>query len=151
MLPVDGGKVTVNGKSADVLGVSPQAFRSWTPPQTAAAAAVWTDLGQGQLVSTRAAASQLHLAAGHSSQVSAAVQLRVPFGAQTALSVPGVDAVVDQARSAQLGLVKNVAVLINAPGTDLATLMSQVRSVIGPGGQVRNLVPYTVVTGASCR
>ncbi len=149
VLPIDGGKVTVNGKSADVLGVSPQAFRSWTPPQTAAAAAVWTDLGKGQLVGTRAAAARLQLAAGHSYQVSAAVQVRVPFGAQTALSVPGVDAVVDQARSAQLGLVKNVAVLINAPGTDLAKLMSQVRSVTGPGGQVRNLVPYTAVSGSN--
>ena len=37
VLPVDGGKVTVNGQSADVLGVTPQAFRSWTPPETAAA------------------------------------------------------------------------------------------------------------------
>ena len=148
ILTVDGGEVTVNGKSADVLGVSPQAFRSWTSPQTAAAAAVWTDLAQGRLVGTRAAASRLHLAAGHSAQVSAAVQARVPFGAQTVLSVPGVDAVVDQARSAPLGLVRNVAVLINAPGTDLAKLMAQVRSVTGPGGQVRNLVPYTAVSGS---
>jgi hypothetical protein len=146
VLPVDGGKVTVNGESADVLGVSPQAFRSWTPPQTAAAAGVWTDLAKGQLVGTHAAASRLHLAAGNSYQVSAAVQARVPFGAQAALSIPGVDAVVDQARSARLGLVKNVAVLINAPGADLAKLMSQVRSVTGPAGQVRNLVPYSVVT-----
>ncbi len=149
VLPVDGGNVTVNGKSADVLGVSPQAFRSWTPPETAAATAVWTDLGKGQLVATRAAVGRLGLAAAQSYQVSAAVQVQVPFGAQTALSVPGVDAVVDQARSAQLGLVKNVAVLINAPGTDLAKLMSQVRSVTGPGGQVRNLVPYAVVTGTN--
>ncbi len=148
VLAVAGGRVTVNGKSADVLGVSPQAFRSWTPPQTAAADAVWTALGKGQLVGTHAAAGRLHLAAGNSYQVSAAVQVRVPFGAQTALSVPGVDAVVDQARSTQLGLVKNVAVLINAPGAGLAGLMSQVRSVTGPGGQVRNLVPYTAVSGS---
>jgi hypothetical protein len=34
-LPVDGGKVKVNGQSANVLGVSPQAFRSgrrWLRP-----------------------------------------------------------------------------------------------------------------------
>ena len=34
VLPVDGGKVTVNGQSANLLGVSPQAFRSWTPLST---------------------------------------------------------------------------------------------------------------------
>jgi hypothetical protein len=99
-------------------------------------------------VSTSAAASELHLVAGHSYQVSAAIAERVPFGAATALSVPGVDAIVDQTRSAQLGLVKNVAVLINAPGADLATLISRVRSVVGPGGQVRNLVAYAVVTAS---
>jgi hypothetical protein len=43
-------------------------------------------------------------------------------------------------------LVKNVAVLINAPGASLGTLMSQVRSVIGATGQVRNLVAYSMVT-----
>ena len=145
VLPVDGGKVTVNGHSANVLGVSP-AFRSWTPPETAAANAVWTGLGQGRLVSTRAAARKLHLSAGHSYQVSAAVQARVPFGAQTALSVPGADAIVDQARSAQLGLAKNFAVLINAPGANLVALMAKIKSVIGPGAQVINLVPVVTVS-----
>jgi hypothetical protein len=146
VLPVDGGKVTVNGHSADVLGVAPQAFRSWTPPETAAANSVWTSLSHGQLVSTHAAASKLHLSAGNSYQVSAAVQLRLPFGAQAALSVPGADAIVNQARSAQLGLAKNFAVLINAPGVNLVTLMAKIRSVIGAGAQVINLVPVVTVS-----
>ena len=146
VLPVDGGKVTVNGQSANVLGVAPQAFRSWTPPETAAANAVWTDLSKGQLVSTHAAAGKLHLSGGNSYQVSAAVQARVPFGAQTALSIPGADAIVDQARSAQLGLAKDFAVLINAPGVNLVTLMAKVRSVIGAGAKVVNLVPVVTVS-----
>jgi len=146
VLPIDGGKVTVNGQSADVLGVSPQAFRSWTPPETAAANAVWTALSKGQLVSTRAAASKLHLSAGNSYQVSAAVQVQMPFGAQTALSVPGADAIVNQARSAQLGLAQNFAVLINAPGVNLVTLMAKVKLVIGAGAKVINLVPVVTVS-----
>ncbi len=146
VLPVDGGKVTINGRSADVLGVSPKAFRSWTPPETAAANAVWADLSKGQLVSTPAAASKLHLSARNSYQVSAAVHTQVPFGAQTELSIPGADAIVDQARSAQLGLAKNFAVLINAPGVNLVTLMAKVRSVIGPGAEVINLVPVVTVS-----
>ena len=146
VLPVDGGKVTVNGQSADVLGVSPQAFRSWTPPETATANSVWADLSRGQLVSTHAAASKLHLSAGNSYQVSGAVQAQVPFGAQTALSVPGADAIVDQARSAQLGLAKNFAVLINAPGVNLVTLMGKVKSVVGAGAKVINLVPVVTVS-----
>lgn len=146
VLPIDGGKVTVNGRRADVLGVSPQAFRSWTPPKTAAASTVWADLGKGQLISTPAAVGKLHLAAGGTYQVSAATQVQVPFGAQAALSVPGADAVVDQALSARLGLARNFAVLINAPGVNLVTLMAKVKSVIGTGARVINLVPVVTVS-----
>src|SRR5690348_8747606 len=113
VLPVDGGKVKVNGRSANVLGVSPKAFRSWTALSTAGSAAIWSNLSQGQLVSTAAAARRLHLAAGHSYPVSAAVHVRVAFGGATALSVTGADAIVNLTRSAQLGLAQNFAVLIS--------------------------------------
>jgi hypothetical protein len=142
VLAVDGGEVTLNGHRADVLGVSATAFRSWTSPQTAAANPVWSGLAQGQLVATRSAAHQLSLTAGRSYQISAAIRTQVPAGPATTLSVPGVDAIVNSARSAQLGLVKNVAVLINAPGANLSRLLPQIKSVIGAHGQVRNLVPY---------
>jgi len=149
VLPVDGGKVTVNGKSANVLGVSPQAFRPWTPLATAASATIWADLSQGQLISTAAAAKKLHLTAGQSYPVSAAVLEQVPFGRPSELSVPGADAIVDLTRSAQLGLAKNFAVLINAPRDNLASLKAQVEVIIGKGGQVVNLVAYTLNTAGS--
>jgi len=149
VLPVDGGKVTVNGHNADVLGVSPQAFRPWTTLATATSAAIWSELSQGQLISTHAAARKLHLTAGQSYPVSAAVLEQVPFGGSTALSVPGADAIVNEARSAQLGLAKNFAVLINAPRANLATLKTQVQSVLGKHGQVVNLVAYTLVTAGN--
>jgi hypothetical protein len=148
-LPVDGGKVRINGQSANVLGVSPQAFRSWTPLASASSPAIWSNLGKGQLVSTDAAARRLHLAAGHSYPVSAAVLTRLPFGGATALSVTGTDAIVDLTRSAQLGLARNFAVLISAPpSASLPALMSQVRSVIGKSGQVVNLVSYGLATAS---
>jgi hypothetical protein len=149
VLPVDGGKVKVNGQSANVLGVSPQAFRSWTPLATASSAAIWSNLGKGQLVSTGPAARRLHLAAGQSYPVSAAVLTRLPFGGSTALSVTGADAIVNLARSAQFGLARNFAVLISVPpSASLPTLMSQVKSVIGKRGQVVNLVSYGLATAS---
>ena len=148
-LPVDGGKVKVNGQSANVLGVSPQAFRSWTPLATASSAATWSNLGKGQLISTGPAARRLHLTAGRSYPVSAAVLTRLPFGGSTALSVTGADALVNHARSAQLGLARNFAVLISAPpSASLPTLMSQVKSIVGKRGQVVNLVSYGLVTAS---
>jgi hypothetical protein len=149
VLPVDGGKVTVNGQSADVLGVSPQAFRPWTPLATATSATIWSDLSQGQLISTAAAAKKLHLTAGQSYPVSAAILEQVPFGRPSELSVPGTDAIVNLTRSAQLGLAKNFAVLINAPRDNLASLKAQVEVIIGQGGQVVNLVAYTLNTAGS--
>jgi hypothetical protein len=148
VLPVDGGKITINGHSANVLGVSPQAFRPWTPLSTATSATVWAHLGQGQLISISAAAHRLHLTAGKSYRVAAAVTVQVPFGGSTALSVPGADAIVNLTRSAQLGLAKNFAVLISAPTANLSTLKAQVQSVIGQGGQVVNLVSYSLVTAS---
>jgi hypothetical protein len=149
VLPVNGGKVTVNGKSANVLGVSPQAFRPWTPLATASSATVWSNLSKGQLISTGAAAKSLGLKPGKSYPISAAVAEQVPFGGSTALSVPGADAIVNLTRSAQLGLAKDFAVLINAPQANLASLKTQVQVVLGQHGQVVNLVRYTLVTAGN--
>ena len=149
VLPVDGGKITVNGHSANVLGVSPQDFRPWTPLATAASATVWSDLSQGQLISTRAAAKRLHLTAGNSYPVSAAILEQMQFGGPAALSVPGTDALVNLTLSAQLGLAKNFAVLINAPQANLASLKAQVQLVLGQHGQVVNLVAYTLATAGT--
>jgi hypothetical protein len=149
VLSVDGGKVKVNGQGANVLGVSPQAFRSWTALSTAGSASIWSNLAKGELVSTGAAAHRLRLAAGQSYPVSAAVLTRLPFGGATALSVTGADAIVNLARSAQLGLVQNFAVLISAPpSASLPKLMTQVKSVIGKSGRVVNLVSYALVTAS---
>jgi len=146
VMPVDGGVVTVDGNPATVLGVSPLAFRSWTPPATADAAGLWTALVSGDLVASQDAGRALGLTPGTVSQLSGATSVPVIVAATALLGVPGVDGVVDVQRAAQLGLAANVAVLINAPGADLATLMQQVLSVTGPGGRVVNLVP--VVTTA---
>ena len=143
-LAVDGGTVVINGGKAAVLGVSPQVFRSWTPPVTAAGDAMWRTLAGGDLVVSAAAAASLHLAVGTVYQVSGAVTANMPFTATALFGIPGVDAIVGQDRSAQLGLVHDVAVLISAPGADLATLISQVQSILGPQGRVANLVPVTV-------
>jgi len=145
VLPVDGGQIAVNGQAANVIGVSPQDFRSWTPPETAASVSAWTALSQGDLLASQDGASRLGLKADGAYPVAGATSLTAPLGATVPLSLPGIDAVVDSQRSAQLGLISNVAVLINAPGADLSTLMKQVQSVVGSGGKVVNLVPLVAV------
>ena len=63
--------------------------------------------------------------------------------------MPGADAIVNLTRSAQLGLAKNFAVLINAPRDNLASLKAQVEVLIGKGGKVVNLVAYTLNAAGS--
>ena len=146
VLPVDGGVVTIDGSSASVLGVSPSAFRSWAPPATADAAGIWTALVSGDLIASQDAGRRLALTPGTITQLSGATSVPVIVAATALLGVPGVDGVVDVQRAAQLGLAGNIAVLINAPGADLAALMQQVLSVTGTGGNVVNLVPVATTT-----
>ncbi len=141
VLAVDGGQVSVNGDTTSVLGVQPTAFRAWTPPGTAAATPIWTALEAGDLVATGSAATRLGLTLGDSYQVAGAAS--VPFAAIAPFGIPGADAIVDTRRSAQLGLVRDVGVLISAPGADYATLIPRIRAAIGARATVVDLVPGT--------
>jgi Transglycosylase SLT domain len=149
VLPVDGGHVMINGASASVLGISPQTFRSWTPPATAAANDLWMALASGDMVASSATSATLGLTPGTVSAVTGGTAVQLVVAATAPLALPGVDAIVDTQRAAQLGLEANVAVLINAPGADLTTLMQQVRTVTGASGNVVNLVPIVTSTPAS--
>jgi hypothetical protein len=129
-----------------VLGVPPEAFRSWTPPATAADTGIWDRLSRGEFIASQAAAGRLGLAAGQRYLVSAAASQQVPFGAAALLGMPGLDAIVTSSLAARLGLAADAAVLINAPAADLAALMRQVQAIIGADGKVVNLVPVVTVT-----
>jgi hypothetical protein len=141
VMPVDGGQVKVDGMTASLLGVSPQVFRSWAPPNTADTTGIWTALASGDLIASQASGSRLGLTPGIAAQLTGATAVPVIVAAAAPLDLPGVDGLVDVQRAGQLGLVANVAVLINAPGANLTALMRQVLSVTGPTGRVVNLVP----------
>jgi hypothetical protein len=146
VLPIDGARIAVSGQPVNVLAAPAAQLRPWTPPATAASTAVWTGFAQGDLITTQAVASGLRLRPGGSYPVTAATQARLTFGAQALLGVPGVDGIVNEAAGKTLGLIKNVAVLINAPAAQMDTLVSQVKAIVGGGGQVVRLVPVSVTT-----
>jgi Transglycosylase SLT domain len=146
VLPIDGARITVNGKPLTVLGAPASALRQWLPPATAASAQVWRDFAAGDLITTAAAARGLRLARGRAYPVSAAVRTTITFGGTALLGVAGVDAIVNQAKARQLGLVRDVAVLVNAPAADMIKLAAQVKSVLGKSSQVIRLVPVVVST-----
>jgi hypothetical protein len=146
VLPIDGARIDVNGRPVNVLAAPAAQLRPWMPPATAASSDVWSEFASGDLIATAGAAGGLGLRTGQSYQVTAATQVQLTFGTDALLGVPGVDGIVNVALATRLGLVKNVAVLINAPAAQMGTLVTQVEGVIGSGGQVVRLTPEEVVT-----
>jgi Transglycosylase SLT domain len=145
VLPVDGARITVNGKPLTVVAAAAGALRPWTPPATAASAAVWRGFAAGDLITTAAAARALRLAHG-AYPVAAAVRTTITFGGTALLGVTGVDAIVNPAAARRLGLVRDVAVLINAPAADMTRLTAQVTAVLGEQSRVVRLVPVIAGT-----
>jgi len=145
VLPVDGARITVNGKPLTVISATASALRPWTPPVTAASATVWRGFAAGDLITTAAAARTLRLSHG-AYPVAAAVRTTIRFGGTALLGVTGVDAIVNEATARRLGLVRNVAVLVNAPAADMTKLAAQVSAVLGKQSRVVRLVPVIAGT-----
>ena len=146
VLAIDGARITVNGTSLTVLAAPAAALRPWTPPRTASSTGVWSAFGAGDLVTTTEAAAKARLAQGGGYQVDAAVKARITVGGTALLGVAGVDGVVSQAEGKKLGLVKNVAVLVNAPAVTVTTLTARVQAALGAGARVIPLVAAAVPT-----
>jgi len=146
ILPIDGAKIRVNGRQLTVLAAPASALRPWTPPATAGNEQVWSAFAAGDLITTAAAGRSAGLVAGSRYPVTAGITTRLAVGAQTLLGIAGVDGIIDQARGRQLGLVRDVAVLVNAPATSPLTLTAQVRTALGANATVIRLVPVEVST-----
>jgi hypothetical protein len=140
VLAVDGARITVNGTPMTVLAAPAAALRPWTPPATASSAAVWSAFQAGDLITTAQAADTARLVDGIDYPVVAAVQALVSDGGTALLGVTGIDGVVSQAEGSKLGLVKNVAVLVNAPADGVTGLVAQVQAALGAGSRVVPLV-----------
>ena len=145
VLPIDGARIQVNGKPLTVAAAPAAALRSWMPPATAANAWLWHGFTAGQLITTAAVARTLRLTPGAAYPVAAAVRTTITFGGTALLGISGVDAIVNQATARRLGLIQNVAVLINAPAADMTRLAAQVKGVLGAKSQAIRLVP--AITG----
>jgi Transglycosylase SLT domain len=139
MITFDGARITAGGQSVNVIGVNPDTFRSWVPLRTASDQAFWTALTAGDFVSGTSAGKTLALKPGDYYRLVGSSPQTLKFGVAAKLGLSGVDLLVNQATSARLGLVRQVAGLISAPGVSLATLTSKVSKVLGPSGKIEVL------------
>jgi hypothetical protein len=139
MISFDGAQITAGGRSVSAIGVDPHTFRSWVPVRTASNEAFWAALSRGEFVSADVVGRRLHLQPGASYRLSGATAERVTFGSSARLALNGVDLLVNQAMSRKLGLVRQVAALISAPGASMATLTRAVKAVLGSDARMESL------------
>jgi Transglycosylase SLT domain len=148
MITFDGAQITAGGRPVSVIGVDPATFRSWVPLRTASDRAFWAALTKGDFVASTAASSSLQLRPGAFYRLVGGSPQVVKFGLAAALGISGVDLLVNKATSQRLGLVRQVAGLISAPGVSLARLTSRVSAVLGHAGKVAPLRSQLPVAGA---
>ena len=139
MISFDGAEITAGGRKVSVIGVNPATFRSWVPLATASSESFWAALTQGEFVAGQSAASRLGLHSGTSYQLTGASSQVLRYGMSARLGLSGVDLLVNLQTSRKLGLVRQVAGLISAPGVSLPTLTRQVSKILGPGGRIEVL------------
>jgi hypothetical protein len=122
-----------------MLAVDPSEFRSWTSPATARKQALWAALAADRLVVSSAVAKPLGLRQGTGYPIIARSSPQVILGGIADLGIPGVDALVGRRTGADLGLISNVALMVNAPGADSAALVAKVKKLLDPQANVINL------------
>jgi hypothetical protein len=135
----DGAQITAGGRSVNVIGVDPATFRSWVPLRTASDQAFWTALTSGEFVAATSTAQRLRLQSGATYNLSGATSETVSYGSAARLRLNGVDLVVNQAVSRQLGLVHQVAALLSAPGVSMGRLQKAVTKILGPSARMESL------------
>jgi hypothetical protein len=139
VIAVAGGAVQLQGRSVNTLAVDPSTFRSWTPPGTAKAGKLWEALAADRFVTSKAAAEQLKLGEGVQYPVVGRTMPQLVMGGSGVLGIPGIDMLVHHRTGQAMGLVPNIAVLVNAPGADPEATMRAVKKILGNNADVVNL------------
>jgi cell wall-associated NlpC family hydrolase len=142
---VDTGTVNLSGAQAVTFGVDPATFRTFTPQSSATVDRLWQYLAGGALVSSYDMATDRKLQLGvldsiapYGAPAGSSPSVEGWMGAFASLGLPGVDLLVDNAYSSQLGLAPRTGAVVSAPTVDGATLRSEIQQAI-PGATVELL------------
>jgi hypothetical protein len=147
VLAVDGARITIGGRRADVIGVDPQRYRPWTPLPTASSSRLWSALGKGEFVASPQLRHRLGLRAGARYRLVGTAAQDLVSGGTAQLGVAGIDLMVSNRSSASLGLIHNVAALVSAPGLAMRQLLRQVRGLVGQGAAITDVRPQRLTAG----
>ena len=154
-VPVDAGRVKVNGVFVNVLGVDPAAFRPFAAGPTARSAALWQNVAAGGMAVSYTMGHQDRLTLTKPVRVDGARSVKLPVAGFGTVGIGGVDAVVSDAVARSLGLPAANAIIVSAPRARLDRLMATFKKLAPAGTAVAPLVTQvisgsvTVTSGAA--
>ncbi len=144
-VPVDAGRVRVNGVFVNVLGVKPATFRPFAARPTARSAALWQNVTAGGMAISYTMGHQDRLTQAKPVQVTGSRTLTLPIAGFGTVGIGGVDAVVSDAVARTLGLPAGNAVVISAPKARLDRLLARIRKLAPAGTAVAPLVTQVIM------
>lgn len=148
-IPVDAGRIQVNGVFVNVLGVNPSAFRPFAARPTARSAALWQNVAAGGMAISYTMGRQDKLQLTKPVRVTGSRTLTLPVAGFGTVGIGGVDAVVSRAVARSLGLPSGNAIVISAPSAHLAALMTKIKKRVPAQAAVAALVTQVIVGGTT--
>ena len=143
-VPVDAGRIKVNGVFVNVLGVDPIAFRPFAARPTAGSATLWDNISAGGMAISYTMGRQDRLSLNKRVTVIGARQLKLPVAGFGTVGIGGVDAVVSSAVAKSLGLPSANALVISAPNVRLDVLMRKIKKLLPAQASVAALVTQII-------
>ena len=143
-IPVDAGRLRVNGSAVNVLGIDPSAFRPFAAGPTARATALWRNVAAGGIAISYTMSQEDRLSLSEPVQVQGATARSLPIAGFGTVGVGDVAAVVSDSVAASLGIQSGNAIVISAPRANLAPLMASIKSLMPRGSTVAPLVSQVV-------
>ena len=144
-VPVDAGRVRVNGVFVNVLGVNPAAFRPFAARPTASSTTLWQNVAAGGMAISYTMGHQDRLTLAKPVQVAGARMLKLAVAGFGTVGIGGVDAVVSDAVAQSLGLPAANAIVISAPKVRLDRLTARIKKLAPAGAAVAPLVTQVII------
>jgi peptidoglycan DL-endopeptidase CwlO len=148
-VPVDAGRIQVDGVFVNVLGVDPAAFRRFAPRPTARSAMLWQNIAAGGIAISYTMGSQDRLTLAKPVQMTGARTMMVPVAGFGTVGIGGVDGVVSSAVAGSLGLPSANAIVISAPKARLDSLIAKITRKAPKNSSVAALVTQVIVGGTT--
>jgi peptidoglycan DL-endopeptidase CwlO len=148
-VPVDAGRVQVNGVYVNVLGVKPAAFRPFAARPTADSSLLWHNIAAGGMAISYTMGREDRLTLDKPVHVTGTRAVNVPVAGFGTVGVGGVDAVVSDRVAKSVGLPSANAIVVSAPKARLDRLLAKIRKIVPGKTAVTALVTQVIVSGST--